>query len=203
MCFASNSEVQLHTGSIKRMSELKLGDQVASGEGRFSPIIAFLHRDLDTQAEYVALTYVVGEQQQTIELTADHRIFVWSNSVRKDVAASDVRVSSVLVVQGQKDQLLSGHVIAVSKRNLRGAFAPLTYDGTVVVNGVLSSCYAYVRHSISHTAFLPLRLLYSAWPQAASALVRFDHEQRSYLLPYASGLVAVFGPMCSVSQPYA
>ena len=60
------------------MSELKLGDQVASGEGRFSPIIAFLHRDLDTQAEYVALTYVVGEQQQTIELTADHRIFVWN-----------------------------------------------------------------------------------------------------------------------------
>ena len=183
------------------MSELKLGDRVASGEGRFSPVIAFLHRELEVQVEFVKLTFLVGDKQHTIDLTADHRIFVLDNSTRVDVAASDVRVSSALVVQGQENQLLSGLVTAVSKLHLPGAVAPLTYDGTVVVNGVLSSCYAYVRHSISHAAFSPLRLLHSAWPQAVSSLVTFDQQQKSYVLPYASGLIAVFGPMFSVPRP--
>jgi len=192
--------VQLQDGAIKRMSELKLGDHVASGEGRFSPIIAFLHRELEAQVEYVELTFLVGDKQHTIELTADHRIFLWENSAQVDVAAVDVRIGSKLVLQGENEHPLSGFITGVSKLHLRGAVAPLTYDGTVVVNGVLSSCYAYVRHSISHAAFAPLRLLYSAWPQAVSTLATFDEQQKSYVLPYATGLVAVFGPVFSVPR---
>ena len=38
-----------------------------------------------------------------------------------------------------------------------GAFTPLTMQGSIVVDGVLASCYAYENHDLAHMTMAPIR----------------------------------------------
>jgi hypothetical protein len=40
------------------------------------------------------------------------------------------------------------------------AYAPLTFEGTIVVNNIVASCYATYRHSIMHMIMTPIRWWY-------------------------------------------
>lgn len=44
-----------------------------------------------------------------------------------------------------------------------GVFAPLTSSGTIVVDGIVASCYgSFYSHSLVHSAMAPLRLVHGA-----------------------------------------
>ena len=38
-----------------------------------------------------------------------------------------------------------------------GAYAPLTIEGNILVDGILASCYASSHHDLGHLALAPLR----------------------------------------------
>ena len=38
-----------------------------------------------------------------------------------------------------------------------GAFTPVTMDGHMVVNGILTSCYAFPDHHLAHIVMAPIR----------------------------------------------
>ncbi|KAJ3591565.1 hypothetical protein NHX12_006698 [Muraenolepis orangiensis] len=90
----------------------------------------------------------------------------------RTVFASDVRPGQCVVTRrrGGTTATLSG-VTAVEERRARGLYAPLTLHGSVVVDGVLASCYAVVdQPRLAHWALAPLRLIHrllgAARPQA-------------------------------------
>ena len=40
---------------------------------------------------------------------------------------------------------------------LLGTFVPLTMEGTIMVDGVLTSCYASIDHTLGHIVMAPMR----------------------------------------------
>lgn len=177
-CFPGDAVVTVEGGGQRSISELRPGDRVLawtdsdSSELVYSEVLTFLDRDPVTPRLYYALHTESGAE---LLLTAAHLVFVTegncsegaepAHGALRTVYAADARPGQCVLVSGGKPGQGAGHlsrVTQVTLREGRGAFAPLTQQGTVVVDGVVASCYAVVdQHSLAHWAFSPLRLMHS------------------------------------------
>ena len=71
-----------------------------------------------------------------------------------------------------------------------GAYAPLTLEGTIIVDNALASCYAVIDdHRLAHTTLAPLRFLYQYMPR----LVR--EREGDILLSWYPRLLETVGRM--------
>ncbi|XP_037646878.1 indian hedgehog B protein-like [Sebastes umbrosus] len=188
-CFPGDAQVILEGGATKQMSELHPGDRVLTssttdGALLYSPVLSFL----DRQPNVTKIFYIIGTNAGlNITLTAAHLIFVtdctvgprepkWeeeplSGSIReggpsweaglRTVFASEVQPGQcVLTSQGKVGSL--SVVTSVEEQRSTGLYAPLTQHGSIVVNGVLASCYAALdNHRLAHWVLAPLRFFYS------------------------------------------
>lgn len=183
-CFPSSSSVQLEDGSTLSMSRLAVGDRILSvdsaGHFQFEPVIGFLHRSPNATA---AFWHVETSNKQVLSLTPDHLVFTAARSHSGAAAASFLaadasfltakasfaarlqpNVTSVYVVRGSPGPPGGrpgvSAVTRVTTSTLSvGLYAPLTASGTVVVDGVVASCYAAIdSHVTAHLAVTPLRL---------------------------------------------
>ncbi|XP_062861811.1 indian hedgehog signaling molecule a [Trichomycterus rosablanca] len=169
-CFPGGALVTMEDGSRKTMQDLQLGDRVLSSSERtgqlaFSEVIAFLDRQSTVRTLFYTLE---TERGATLSLTTAHLVFVSEGNCSgsaltgtlRTVFASEVKPGQCVVLAQDREGHLS-RVLRVRIREDMGVFAPLTQHGTVVVNDILSSCYAEVdEHSLAHAAFGPLRALH-------------------------------------------
>lgn len=152
----------------------------------YSPVISFL----DRQPNIMKTFYIIGTDAGfNISLTAAHLIFtadcadggnktkpqetffpsIWTDRGRsgahlRTVFASQVQPGQCVYTSSEESEphVRISVVTFVEEQRSTGLYAPLTQHGSIVVNGVLSSCYAAVdSHELSHWAFAPLRFLYS------------------------------------------
>uniref|UniRef100_A0A8C7XPD6 Hedgehog protein n=1 Tax=Oryzias sinensis TaxID=183150 RepID=A0A8C7XPD6_9TELE len=152
----------------------------------YSPVISFL----DRQPNIMKTFYIIGTDAGfNISLTAAHLIFtadcadggnktkpqetffpsIWTDRGRsgahlRTVFASQVQPGQCVYTSSEESEphVRVSVVTFVEEQRSTGLYAPLTQHGSIVVNGVLSSCYAAVdSHELSHWAFAPLRFLYS------------------------------------------
>ncbi|XP_038611830.1 sonic hedgehog protein isoform X2 [Tachyglossus aculeatus] len=183
-CFPGSATVHLEQGGTKLVKDLSPGDRVlaADEQGRllYSDFLAFLDRDDGaTKVFYVIET---REPRERLLLTAAHLLFVAAHNESRDgdgdgdreqpppggaarraLFASRVRPGQwvyVVAGRGGERRLLAAAVHSVSLREeASGAYAPLTAQGTILINRVLASCYAVIEeHSWAHRAFAPFRL---------------------------------------------
>ena len=195
-CFPGESEVRLESGRTTTMSRLSLSDRVltvdAAGRFAYSPVFMFLHRDADLVTSFYTVETAAG---RTITLTPDHLVHAADSpdGAARPTFARNVREGRYLHVRADNGTRVASRVTRVTSRTRAGVFAPLTKDGTIVVDDVIASCYAVIdSQTVAHACFAPLRLLYDvasalSW-QPTDAVAADDDIRRSDIGWYSSFL---------------
>ncbi|XP_029161957.1 sonic hedgehog protein A [Nylanderia fulva] len=172
-CFPGKSLVRTEDGVIKRLDEVHLGERIAALDSRgdvvYSEVIAFLDRAPSERRQFIRLTTASG---RVLTLTPAHLVPV---EKRSSIFAARVQPGDRILVSdtaanNHTDSRLRWDNVVEAKLVLEeGVFAPLTTEGTVIVDDVVASCYAVVDSQlIAHYAFLPLRI----WNTIASFFVQ-------------------------------
>lgn len=162
-CFPGRSLVRTADGSSKRLDQVQLGERIAAldshGDIVYSEVIAFLDRSFAERRQFVRLT---TESGRVLTLTPAHLVPVEGRST---VFAGRVQPGDKILVRDPADENEVQHRLrwdkVIDNRLVleEGIYAPLTMEGTVLVDDVVASCYAFVdNQELAHFAFLPYRM---------------------------------------------
>lgn len=164
-CFPGSSTVTLQDGTNKAVKDLRTGDRVLAADNDGNPIYTDFIMFIDQDSATKRLFYVIEtDSGQKITLTAAHLLFVGHNSTDEErmsaIFASQVRRGQkVFVFDAERSRLEPVTVKRIYTQEQVGSFAPVTVQGTVVVDQVLASCYAVIEdHVLAHWALAPVRL---------------------------------------------
>lgn len=156
--------MKLENGADLQARNLKIGDrvQVMTQDGAigYSEVIVFADYEPDIpKASHILIE--TEKPEKKITLTPSHLIFTSNSSGTQLTAKQALRVSSGdFVLVSLDGKLVPSQVTRVSVVKLTGLVAPVTMEGNIIVDGVVSSCYAMINdHEIAHLAFGPLRLV--------------------------------------------
>lgn len=176
-CFPGSSTVLLEDGRVLSMSNLSVGDRVLAVDHQgalvYSEVIGFMHRDVTKPMTFQVLWTDDGRRTT---LTGDHLIYSVPDNEsavvpRRDdspVYADSVRVGQFVFrlepsENGNKrrERIIIARVARLSRDVLDGVYAPLTSEGTIVVDDAVTSCYASLNsHALAHVAMAPFRAAY-------------------------------------------
>lgn len=169
MCLPGGALADVEGRGPLPVGELRVGDRVlgraASGGFAYEPVLAFLHASRG------------GPDNAVVEVLHERGVFRASPGHMVFTAGPDSRdVPAALLKPGEDDLMaaegggLPSRVLAVRRAYasaIDGLHAPLTASGTVVVDGVLASVYAWpslgrrLPHHVAHTALLPVRMYHT------------------------------------------
>lgn len=161
-CFPGEAKV-VTTEGIKKIENLSPKDKVMclkpDGNISFSKILTFLHCERGQSFRYLNIQ---TEEGSKILISPCHLIFASSKADETSgafVFASELKLGDfVLSVSSRTKQLEKVRSVTSIVRD--SVFAPLTANGTIVVDDIYVSCYAHIdSHTMAHGAFLPLRIL--------------------------------------------
>jgi hypothetical protein len=144
ICFAGDATVELINNTRKTMMELKIGDMIKVGEGKYEPVYTFGHRDPDLKNGQYLLIYTKGTYDP-LPISRDHMVFIREGQISRSVPASMLKVGDSLMTASSADRGVSITSIDLVTRS--GAFAPFTLSGKIVVNGIQASSYISLQES--------------------------------------------------------
>ncbi|XP_063808763.1 desert hedgehog protein isoform X2 [Pseudophryne corroboree] len=165
-CFPGTAMVTLVGGQKKLLSEVQVSDKILTmddaGQLTSTEVLLFLHKDLDKRATLVVIE--AEGHPYRLRLTPHHLLYVTKDPLTgfMPIYAHRAQVGDFVLIYVNGTQLLPSKVVKVFMQEETGVYAPLTVHGTLLVDGVLTSCYATIEwHDLAHKSFAPLRLLHS------------------------------------------
>ena len=165
VCFDGMSLVTMHDGSMVRMRDLKLGDQVIvarslkNGKFRYrsSPLLAMdIYQKYTRHAsvQYLAIHVASNITISPLHITPAHSLLVTKNEQNREnfLFASEVNVDDYLhsITMGEHRSTAKVRVSRIESVELFDAYAPLTMEGNLVVNNLVVSCYGSFSHATGH-----------------------------------------------------
>ncbi|KAF5276232.1 hypothetical protein FQR65_LT04037 [Abscondita terminalis] len=161
-CFSGENTIRTSDGSIKKLSELMLGDKVlamdyAINELVYSEVIMFLDWNPNEKNAFLEINLESG---RTLTVTRSHLVIreILNSSSSETVYAESLTLGDNLIVHSRDGNKFQDKVINVKPVFRTGVYAPLTTVGTVIVNDIVVSCYAVVHsHYLAHVVFAPFR----------------------------------------------
>ncbi|XP_041099501.1 sonic hedgehog protein A-like [Polyodon spathula] len=180
-CFPGSASVILQGGRNKLVKDLNPGDKLLAADDQGNLVFSDFMMFIDKEPESRRVFYVIEteEPHKQIALTAAHLLFVADSNTTagfhsvKATFASKVKPGQrVFITEGVGNQVKPVAVKRIYLEEYEGSFAPVTAQGTIVVDQVLASCYAVIEeHRWAHWAFAPLRISYGV----VSLLFSKDH----------------------------
>lgn len=190
-CFPADSMLQTDRGHVP-MEDIRVGDMVKTLDEKNqlvdTPIISFLDRRTQHRGRYLAIT---TERNQKITLSENHIIFakIYGQADILSKLAKDVSIDDFLV----DGEGRFAKVERIDVQVLDGAYVPLTASGTLLVDGILASCYTNAEnHELAHTSFALARAMPSFFLDDSTS------QFRDGIRPYAAAvkkLASVFGSL--------
>merc|ERR1712142_301458 len=132
------------------MRNLAVGDKVLVSYNTYSPILAWADYNQEKKTAFITLRTV----HSSLTLTPNHNVFVLEEGRNVSKYARDVVVGDLLVYVNRGE---TARVTKVTTHVENGYYNPLTEEGTIVVDGVLTSCYGSYPHWLAHLAMTPAR----------------------------------------------
>ncbi|XP_071113225.1 uncharacterized protein [Haliotis cracherodii] len=152
--------------------EREVAERVLSltGQGNidYSEVYLIIHSD-----EYSMNNYInISTTKHHIQSSPDHHVYLVSDGTKHTVPAAQVKLADRVLIYNHEKTLFEEEVVTgLSTSTEIGVFAPLTMSGTIVVNGVLASCYVdCVPPRLAHPLLWPVRQLYSLSPSVSAWL---------------------------------
>jgi len=155
-CFPADAAVEVASGATVPMRSLAVGDvvRVAAGDGpaAFSPVYTFSHRQPGGAHPVVSVATAAGP---VLTASGGHLV----PSARRGLVAAAALAAGDAVDVVVNGTAVCSTVTAVSGGGRRaGLYAPHTLAGTVVVDGVVASCYTTaVRPAVAAALLAPVR----------------------------------------------
>jgi hypothetical protein len=135
-CFSGEATVDVLGRGLVMMKDLKLNDKVLTGsKNDYQPVYSFGHLDKEMIVEYLQI--YTDDKELPLEVSPDHLVFLADSKspVRADqIKKGDMVYKSMGPIE----------VTKIKSVTRKGAYLPLTPDGTIVVNGVLASAYVSI-----------------------------------------------------------
>jgi hypothetical protein len=148
-CFGEEGLAVAAEGSTIRIADVRVGDKlqtsVANDEVYYVLEVAGSHKVLR----------VGTADGNSVVLTPHHLVATQDKGM---VAAQSVKVGDSLIGSDGLTQVLS---VGTEQARVR---SPITMSGTIIVDGVLASCYGGVTHHAMHQILAPFRFLYGISP---------------------------------------
>ena len=139
-CFSGDMQVTTADKGNIAIQDLEVGDKVLTGANEFETVYSFGHRHETMKATYLQMH---TDQSSALELSADHMVFVQKNHA---VPAASLREGDALLLpNGQHTTIQRIQVVT-----RYGAYAPFTFSGSVVVNGIVGSSYVSLQEKSEH-----------------------------------------------------
>ena len=117
--------------------------------------LGWLHREANFFANFLK----ISTNSSSIVLTGNHLIFRTSvaDGALESVFADQIEEGDKLV-SWKGSKMTEEAVVAVEPAVEKGTWAPLTMEGTLLVDGLLASCYASFPHAVSDLALAPVKM---------------------------------------------
>lgn len=144
----------------------------------------FMDRDVAQQREFVRIETEGGAN---VTVTPGHLVYVRKHGSAETQFIFADRVEEgdyLLVAANGGSQLVPRLVRRIGAELHRGVFAPLTREGTIVVDDVAASCYAMVnRQWLAHWSFAPVRVWRTVqrwldWSSGSGGLLKGSSSSR-------------------------
>lgn len=194
-CFPMSGQVMVQGKGTVPLTQLNVGDEVLAmnpdGKLVYSEVIAFLDIKNDTSGHFYMIETESGHK---VHLTGKHLIYSSDtnrtsfvldsiDSRFEAIYADHAQVGDFLITTHGKSGVRASAIRSVKLVTKQGMVAPLTKTGTIVVDGVVVSCYAFINSDyIAHASFSVLRGLHDfysylpfvSWPETAIASYAID-----------------------------
>ena len=147
------------------MIDLRVGESVLVAGGVFSEVFLFTHADPNVSYRFIRLHTASGRD---VMMTESH--YIYRNGTLSQ--ARDVKIGDKLTIASQSSptDLEESFITKITVQITEGLYNPQTIQGTIFVDGVLTSCYTRaINPIVAHALLIPLRIM---------------HHIRAYMIKY-------------------